>query len=348
MRVTEADNTEFAPDPSRPLALLGACPVYAETSLSMKDLGASVPVLVKEESERMRLGSFKAVGGTYAVAQMIHDAWVEAGNDPLSPEEFTSDAVKDFASNMTFMCASAGNHGLSVAAGANIFGAKARIHLSEEVPEGFAERLRGIGAEVVRSGPTYETSLDAANKDGKETDALLLADGSWPGYTYRPSLVMEGYTVIAEEMREAFERGDQPWPTHVFLQAGVGGLATGIAYMVRKNWSVQPEIIIVEPDRAPCLKNSHEAGKIVHAPGPVSNMGRLDCKDPSLVAFHALEKCAVSYATVTDEEADVAVAKLKDYGINSTPSGTAGYTALLKADLPSDAKPLVIISEGAV
>jgi diaminopropionate ammonia-lyase len=344
MRVTEADNTEFAPDPSRPLALLGACPVYAETSLSMKDLGASVPVLVKEESERMRLGSFKAVGGTYAVAQMIHDAWVEAGNDPLSPEEFTSDAVKDFASNMTFMCASAGNHGLSVAAGANIFGAKARIHLSEEVPEGFAERLRGIGAEVVRSGPTYETSLDAANKDGKETDALLLADGSWPGYTYRPSLVMEGYTVIAEEMREAFERGDQPWPTHVFLQAGVGG----IAYMVRKNWSVQPEIIIVEPDRAPCLKNSHEAGKIVHAPGPVSNMGRLDCKDPSLVAFHALEKCAVSYATVTDEEADVAVAKLKDYGINSTPSGTAGYTALLKADLPSDAKPLVIISEGAV
>ena len=107
-------------------------------------------------------------------------------------------------------------------------------------------------------------------------------------------------------------------------------------------------IIIVEPDRAPCLKNSHEAGKIVHAPGPVSNMGRLDCKDPSLVAFHALEKCDVSYATVTDEEAEAAVTTLAEYGINSTPSGTAGYTSLLKADLPSDAKPLIIISEGAV
>lgn len=342
------DDAAFAPDPSRPLALLAACPVYAETPLSMKDIGASVPVLVKEESERMRLGSFKAVGGTYAVAQMIHDAWIAAGNDPLKPGDFTSDPVKAVASTMTFMCASAGNHGLSVAAGANIFGAKARIHLSEEVPEGFAERLRSIGAEVVRSGPTYETSLEAANKDGEETDALLLADGSWPGYTYRPSLVMEGYTVIAEEMRKAFERGDQPWPTHVFLQAGVGGLAAAIAHMIRENWSVQPRIIIVEPDRAPCLKNSHEAGKMVHAPGPVSNMGRLDCKDASLVAFNALEKCECSYVTVTDEEADAAVAKLKEYGINSTPSGTAGYTALLKADLPSDAKPLVIISECAV
>ena len=346
--MTAIDGAEFAPDPSRPQALLSACPVYAETPLSAMDLGKNTQVLVKDESARMRLGSFKALGGTYAVAQMINDAWREAGNAPLTPEEFTSDAAKEIASTMTFMCASAGNHGLSVAAGANIFGAKARIHLSEEVPEGFAERLRGIGAEVVRSGPTYENSLDAANKDAAETDPLLLADGSWPGYTYRPSLVMEGYTVIAEEMRRAFKRGAQPWPTHVFLQAGVGGLASAIAYMIRRNWTEQPDIIIVESEAAPCLKNSHEAGKIVHAPGPVSNMGRLDCKDPSLVAFHALEKCDVSYVTVTDDEANAAVAALQGYGITSTPSGTAGYTALLKAGLPDDAHPLVIISEGAV
>lgn len=342
------NGTDFAPDPSRPQALLSACPVYTETPLSSMDLGTNTHVLIKDESARMRLGSFKALGGTYAVAQMINDAWREACNSPMTPEEFTSDAAKAIASTMTFMCASAGNHGLSVAAGANIFGAKARIHLSEEVPEGFAERLRGIGAEVVRSGPTYETSLDAANKDAAETDALLLADGSWPGYTYRPSLVMEGYTVIAEEMRLSFKRGDQPWPTHVFLQAGVGGLASAIAHMIRRNWTEQPDIIIVEPDAAPCLKNSHEAGKIVHAPGPVSNMGRLDCKDPSLVAFHALEKCNATYVTVSDDEANAAVAKLKGYGIMSTPSGTAGYTALLKAGLSDDAHPLVIISEGAV
>lgn len=346
--MTATDGTEFTPDPSRAMALLGACPVYEATPLSSIDLGTNTLVLIKDESARMRLGSFKALGGTYAVAQMIHDAWREAGNERLSPAEFTSDAVKQVASTMTFMCASAGNHGLSVAAGANIFGAKARIHLSEEVPEGFAERLRGIGAEVVRSGPTYETSLDAANKDNAETDALLLADGSWPGYTYRPSLVMEGYTVIAEELRDAFKRNDQPWPTHVFLQAGVGGLASAIAHMIRRNWKVQPKIIIVEPDAAPCLKHSHEAGKIVHAPGPVSNMGRLDCKDPSLVAFHALEKCDVTYVTVTGIEANDAVTKLETYGITSTPSGTAGYTALLKAGLPDDARPLIIISEGAV
>ena len=38
---------------------------------------------------------------------------------------------------------------------------------------------------------------------------------------------MEGYTVMAEEMRAGFQAEDF-WPTHVFLQAGVGGLAAAI------------------------------------------------------------------------------------------------------------------------
>ena len=78
--MTAIDGAEFAPDPSRPQALLSACPVYAETPLSAMDLGKNTQVLVKDESARMRLGSFKALGGTYAVAQMINDAWREAGN----------------------------------------------------------------------------------------------------------------------------------------------------------------------------------------------------------------------------------------------------------------------------
>ena len=72
---------------------------------------------------------------------------------------------------------------------------------------------------------------------------------------------MEGYTIMAKELREEFEQLND-WPTHVYLQAGVGGFAAAIAFEIRKSWRVQPEILIVEPDAAPCLKESVEYGKI--------------------------------------------------------------------------------------
>ena len=65
---------------------------------------------------------------------------------------------------MTFVTASAGNHGLSVVAGANAFGAKAVIYLAETVPVSFQEKLRSIGADVVVEGVDYEASMSAAEQ----------------------------------------------------------------------------------------------------------------------------------------------------------------------------------------
>ena len=90
------------------------------------------PIESSRNCLRMNLGAFKALGGVYAVARMIADAWQAAGNEPLKPEEYTSDAVRELAAGMTFVCATAGNHGMAVAAGARIFGATARIYLAKE------------------------------------------------------------------------------------------------------------------------------------------------------------------------------------------------------------------------
>jgi diaminopropionate ammonia-lyase len=52
-----------------------------------------------------------------------------------------------------YVAASAGNHGLSDAAGAKLFGARAVISLAETVPEAFVNQLTtAYGADVVRSG----------------------------------------------------------------------------------------------------------------------------------------------------------------------------------------------------
>ncbi len=340
----------FAPDPARPLDMLRNCPVYAPSPLRLLS-GDSGTVLVKDERQRMGLGAFKGLGGIYAVAVLILDQWQRRYGDQLAMGELTSPRVQAFASGLTFVCASAGNHGLAVAAGAQLFGARARVHLPENAPTGYVRRLTDNGASVVRSGPHYEACMAAAIADAEQTNAILLSDSSWEGYSEIACIVMEGYTVIAEELRLDFEQQDA-WPTHVFLQAGVGGLAAAIANMIRTSWREQPVIIVVEPDAAPCLQQSSAAGRAVTSKGPVSNMGRLDCKEPSHIALAVLEASGVQYVQVSDVAAGDAVTALQAIGYPTTPSGGAGYAGLLKwwknSQVDPGFRPLIILSEAAL
>ena len=324
----------------------GGFSMYRKTPLLRRNLGAR-SVFIKDETARMGLGAFKAIGGTYAVAVLLARA---LGLETAEARALRAAMSARGEAPPTFVCASAGNHGMAVAAGAQHFGARCRIHLSDTVPQAFVGRLEALGAEVVRSGATYEESISAAIADAEATGAIHLADGSWPGYTEPPRLVMEGYTVMAEEMRtDLAAEGD--WPSHVYLQAGVGGMAAAVAAMIRRTWAVQPEIVVVEPEAAPCLRDSAQAGEMVTVDGPVSTMGRLDCKAPSMLAFDILRDAADRYVTVTDAEAGEAARIAAVAGLGaSTPSGAAGLAALLADDATlaePPAAPLVILSEGA-
>ena len=326
---------------AKPAELLSACPKYKPTPLLKRSVQNN-SIWIKDETERMGLGAFKALGGVYAVGSII----AKKQDLPIKTDSFFLDEFKSCARNITFVCASAGNHGLAVAAGAQIFGAKARIHLSDTVPEDFALRLKDKNAEVVRSGANYEESIEAAIKDANDSGAIHLADGSWPGYIEPPRLVMEGYTIMAKELREEFDQLND-WPTRVYLQAGVGGFAAAIAFEIRKSWRVQPEILIVEPDAAPCLKESIENGEIMTVEGPVSDMGRLDCKTPSLIAFEILSSAANDFCLITEEQAKDAVRIAGEMGLATSPSGAAGLAALL-ANSDKDASSLVFFTEGSV
>lgn len=317
-----------------PRALLSFCPVAQETPLVRSPqlaLAASVEqVWVKDERTRMGLGSFKALGAAFAIARAV----------PEGMRERPSEALKD----RVFVAASAGNHGLSVAAGARVFGAHAVIYLARTVPEGFAQRLRGLGAEVVRAGDVYEESMQAAKEAAAARGWTLLSDSSWPGYTEAPLDVMEGYTVMAAEAVEALEAP----PTHVVLQAGVGGLAAAVAAHIRAAYGDGPQIIIVEPEAAPALHDSIQAGAPVQTTGPDSTMGRLDCKEPSLIALKGLARDADAFALISDEAVAAQLPVLAEAGLASSPSGGAGLAALLAgvAEMPPEARVLTFLSEG--
>lgn len=314
-------------DETAPEALLARCPAAGETPLRAAQ-GFGARTWVKDERGRMGLGSFKALGAAYVIA---HEAAQTGAED-----------IATSLAGRTYVTASAGNHGMSVAAGARLFGAKAVVYLAETVPEDFARRLREKGAQVVREGADYEVSMAAAAGAAQEQGWTLLSDSSWPGYVELPHRLMEGYLAMAAEAARQMPQV----PTHIFLQAGVGGLAGACAAYFRKVWGDAPQIIVVEPEVAPALIESIKAGHAVATSGPVSKMGRLDCKEPSLIALKGLARDADSFVTITEDEATAVLADLAGQGLASSESGGAGLAALRLMDLGPEARALCILSEG--
>ena len=331
-------------DHSNVSKLLKYCPISKETPLTEIDtLTAQLnlkKIAFKDERTRMNLGSFKALGAAFVIAK---SAYKKIGEDIQKPE-LASSALK----GTTFVTASAGNHGLSVAAGARIFGANAVIYLSVSVPKGFVSKLKSYGASVVIEGEDYESSMDAAERDADLNGWELLSDVTWDGYEGGID-VMEGYLVMAYEATKQWE-GEIP--THVFLQTGCGGLSAAVSAKLRKIWGQNFKICTVEPSAAPAIKESIIQGKPVHTSGPVSNMGRLDCKAPSHAALKYLALEADYLMTLEDEFVSEEIKFLDKFDLQTSPSGGAGFAGLkycLKnslLDINDQSRVLIFISEG--
>ncbi|MGD1884603.1 MAG: pyridoxal-phosphate dependent enzyme [Paracoccaceae bacterium] len=316
----------------KPIEMLKRCPRAEKTPLLQSpDLAARLGVSqlwLKDERNRMGLGSFKALGAAYVIAR---------------------NTAEEANSKATYITASAGNHGMSVAAGAAAFGQEAVVYISEQVPQSFANRIEATGADVVREGATYEDSMEAAAQAAQKLGAMLLSDSSWDGYMDAPFGVMEGYLVLMDEVCNNLT----PPPTHIFLQAGVGGLAASAAALARDRWRDAPKIIVVEPEAAPALIKSIEAGRPLDTTGPDSAMGRLDCKTPSLIALKGLARDADFFVEITEEEGQAGADLTVQAGIASSPSGAAGIAGLAAGQphfgalgIGQDARVLAILSEG--
>ena len=321
--------------------LLSLCPKAAETPLAESaklshELGIN-KLWFKDERDRMGLGSFKALGAAFVIAS-------DAAENLKS---FSKDAKWSSALNgKTYISASAGNHGISLAAGARIFGARAVIYLSKNVPSSFADKIRSFGAEVVVYGDDYEESLEGAKQEAEKNGWMLLSDVTWDGYDHGLR-VMQGYLVLADEACASCD----DLPTHIFLQAGVGGFPASIATYMRKYFGNDPKIIIVEPTKAPVLLESINKGEAVTVTGGVSNMGRLDCKSPSTRALSSLAITCTNFMTIEDEDADIAVKELRQNDFDTSPSGGAGYAAIKEAKkypecgIDKNSKILIILTE---
>jgi len=221
----------YKPTPLRSLPKLAA----------RADVGA---ILYKDEAERFGIGSFKALGGAYAVFKLLRKTIWEQKNIVASTLDLTSGRYADLTSHITVTCATDGNHGRSVAWGAHTFGCRCVIYIPETVSEGRCQAIAAYGAEVKRVAGTYDDGVRRVAADAAVQGWTVVSDTSYEGYTDVPRDVMQGYSLMVDEALEQ----TSAVPSHVFVQGGVGGLAAGVcSYLWERYGTRRPCFVVVEP-----------------------------------------------------------------------------------------------------
>jgi diaminopropionate ammonia-lyase len=307
---------------------------YAPTPLL--DLPLPGIVRLKDEAGRFGLGSFKALGGAYAVVNLL------AGElerrcvvQSVGSADLETGRYADMTRAITVTSATDGNHGRAVAWAAARFHCRCVIYLHAGVSVAREAAIAAFGADIRRVPGTYDDSVRTCAADAADNRWCVVSDTSWPGYTEIPRTIMQGYRLMADE---AADQWSGPPPTHVFVQGGVGGAAAAVSIQVRARWGDAPSLIVVEPDRAACLLESARAGHPVRLGGALDTiMAGLACGEPSLIAWQELDRAATAFLAIPDEAAIDTMKLLAAWGVIAGESGVAGLAGYRLAMASADA-----------
>lgn len=291
---------------ARAQTVISTWPGYAVTRLcalpALARTAGVASIHYKDEGSRFGLGSFKGLGGAYAVARLLCRELGQRLKRNVNPADLQNDPVlRQACADITVTCATDGNHGRSVAWGAQMLGCRCVIYIHATVSEGRKDAIERYGAQVVRTNGNYDESVQQADRDAKANGWFVISDTSYPGYMDVPRDVMQGYQLMVHEAVCA-----QPqWPTHVFVQAGVGGFAAAVcAYFWERSTEQRPVFVVVEPERADCLLQSVRAGEVTAVKGDLDTlMAGLACGEVSLLAWQILATGANAFCSIPDAAA---------------------------------------------
>jgi diaminopropionate ammonia-lyase len=340
-------------------------PGYSETPLRrLPRLGARLAVadlLYKDEGSRFGLKSFKALGGAYAVFRLLkHAVEARSGARDVGSQDLIAGRWRSITQAVTVTCATDGNHGRSVAWGAQIFGCRCVIYVHGSVSEARCAAIAHYGADVVRVPGNYDDSVRHAAGAARENGWTVVSDTTYEGYRDIPIDVMHGYGVMSHEIVRTM--ADAP-PSHVLVQAGVGALAASVCAAFWLAWEARrPRLVIVEPIEADCHFRSALAGRPVAVTGRLDTvMAGLACGEVSPLAWEIVDAGASAYVAVDDRFALDAVRALAspaagDPAIVAGETGASGLAALLAVQnrdrlrqqlgLDTSSRVLLIGSEG--
>lgn len=305
---------------------------YKQTNLcSLDDLAQKncvSKIYYKDESSRFGLKSFKALGGAYAVVNLLINELKKQDIDANSNDLFEKKYL-DKTSQITVSCATDGNHGRSVAWGASIFGCQCEIYIHAHVSDTRKNAIAQYGAIVHKVNGNYDDSVRVADEEAKKHGYFIISDTSYEGYTEVPKDVMQGYTVMVDEAIEQMKEK----PTHIFLQGGVGGMAAAVVSFVHETYGkFLPIFVIVEPKNADCLLKSAKNQKPTIVEGELETiMAGLSCGEVSLIAWDILKDTVSGFMSIDDKIVPEVMKLLARVNIVSGESAVAGLAGFLLA-----------------
>jgi diaminopropionate ammonia-lyase len=274
-------------------------------------------VFVKDESSRLGLPAFKALGASWAVHRILAER--AANGTQRGP--------------VTLVTATDGNHGRAVARMAHRLGQDAHVFVPQGVHPRAVAAIAAEGAEVTEVPGPYDEAVRRAAGAAAAPDAVLVQDTAWPGYERIPGWIVEGYSTLCAEIDEQLAaEGVAAGPGLVCVPVGVGSLAQAVVTHYRSLPSgPAPALLAVEPEAAPCVLESLIRGEPVSVTTGETIMAGLNCGTPSSIAWPHLRGGLDAAVAVTDAASARAAGDLAAAGVPSGPCGAAALAGLRAA-----------------
>jgi diaminopropionate ammonia-lyase len=286
----------------------------------LKGLAASVGVReirYQDEGTRFGLQSFKGWGGGYATAALLERA-AARGEGVAEP--------------VTVTCATDGNHGRAVAWAARRSGGRAVVYVADIVTDFRARLIAGYGAEIVRSDGNHEVASAECVVAARENGWYVITETENATEPQIATDTLAGYGAL---WLETLEPLGLP-PTHLFVQAGVGGLAAAWAAISRRRFGdARPILTVVEAATADCIRLGLERGARVSLEGEFeTGLAGLAAGATSTFAWELLSAGADFAIAIRDAAAEETMRRLADPApgdpvIEAGASGVAGLAGAL-------------------
>lgn len=306
-------------------------PGYAVTPL--RDLSALAyrygvrRVLYKDEGRRFGATSFKALGGAYAVAKIVGRL-----KEPV-----------------TFVAATGGNHGASVAWASRHFGCDCVLYIGDDVSAQREMQLALLGARIIRVEGGYDRAIDTAESSAESNGWTLISDTSTRAEDPIVVDVMAGYGVLARELvAQLDERREKA--THLFIPCGVGGLAAAVvAYIESAVEDRRPQFIACEPEGAASVLLSIRSGALSSLSSVRTSLSCLACGRPSAPAWSILERGLDAVIAVSDEEIRAGHQLLQSqFSVGAGETAGAGFAAFTRSADEAEARSSLGLNAGSV
>ncbi|WP_413797250.1 diaminopropionate ammonia-lyase [Streptomyces iranensis] len=309
-----------APAPTEVRDFHAALSGYAPTPLTeLPPVAAELGVgrlFVKDESCRLGLPAFKALGVSWAVHRAL--AARAARGDATAP--------------VTLVSATDGNHGRAVARTARLLGHRARIFVPRGVHPEAVAAIAAEGAEVSQVAGAYDETVRQAAETAAVPGALLVQDTAWPGYEQIPGWIVEGYSTLCAEVDEQLAAAGAGTPGLIAIPVGVGSLAHAVVTHYRSRPAGPPTALLsVEPTAAPCVLESLIRGEPAGVTTGETIMAGLNCGTPSSIAWPHLRDGLDAAIAIPDAASARAAGDLARFGISSGPCGAASLAGLRAA-----------------